>query len=91
MSQLAQLSDANKNFSKLYHQVLDDREVIFIQENDEQVALIAADELSSLLETAYLLRSPNNAERLLTALQRAKNLSLPVQDMANLKQQLLSD
>jgi len=35
------------------------------------VALIAADELSSLQETAHLLRSPVNAQRLLTALNRA--------------------
>jgi len=33
--------------------------------------LIAADELSSLMETAHLMRSPANAMRLLTALQRA--------------------
>ena len=37
----------------------------------EDVALIAADELASLEETAHLLRSPKNAARLLTALQRA--------------------
>ncbi|SEH09012.1 type II toxin-antitoxin system Phd/YefM family antitoxin [Candidatus Venteria ishoeyi] len=65
--------------SKLYHQAIDDREIIFIQagESQEQVALIAADELDSLLETAHLLKSPNNAQRLLTALQRAKNQDLP--------------
>lgn len=34
--------------------------------------MIAADELQSLMETAYLLRSPKNAERLLSALSRAR-------------------
>jgi antitoxin YefM len=38
---------------------------------EEEVAMIAASELESLLETAYLLRSPANAERLLSALGRA--------------------
>jgi antitoxin YefM len=33
--------------------------------------MIAASELASLTETAYLLRSPANAERLLSALGRA--------------------
>ena len=33
--------------------------------------MISADELASLTETAYLLRSPQNAERLLSALGRA--------------------
>jgi antitoxin YefM len=34
--------------------------------------MIAADELASLTESAYLLRSPENAERLLSALGRAQ-------------------
>jgi len=34
--------------------------------------LIAASELSSILETLHLLRSPKNAELLLSALDRAK-------------------
>lgn len=33
--------------------------------------MIAAAELESLMETAYLLRSPSNAERLLSALGKA--------------------
>jgi antitoxin YefM len=33
--------------------------------------MISADELTSLTETAYLLRSPQNAERLLSALANA--------------------
>jgi antitoxin YefM len=39
--------------------------------------MIAADELQSLLETAHLLRSPRNAERLLAALARARSEDLP--------------
>jgi len=33
--------------------------------------MIAVDELACLVETAYLLRSPRNTERLLTAMARA--------------------
>ena len=33
--------------------------------------MISANELASLTETAYLLRAPQNAERLLSALGRA--------------------
>ena len=38
---------------------------------------MAADELESLLETAHLLRSPRNAARLLSALERARSEVLP--------------
>jgi antitoxin YefM len=50
-------------------QVTDDREVVFVRRRGARdVAIIAADELSGLMETAHLLRSPKNAERLLGAL-----------------------
>ena len=52
--------------------VTHDREIVIIQRRgEEDVAMIAASELSSLMETVYLLRSPKNAERLLRALGRA--------------------
>ena len=55
-------------------QVTDDREIVIVRRRGQRdVALIPADELSSLMETAYLLRSPKNAERLLGALRRAEN------------------
>lgn len=37
----------------------------------EDVAIVPASELASLLETAHLLRSPANARRLLAAISRA--------------------
>ena len=47
---------------------VDDREVVLVRRRSgEAVAMIAADELQTLLETAYLLRSPRNAERLIAA------------------------
>jgi len=53
-------------------QVTDDREVVIVRRRGARdVALVSADELTSLMETAHLLRSPRNAERLLLALQEA--------------------
>lgn len=66
-------TEARNNLASLLDQVVDDKEVIVIKRRERgNVALIAEDELSSLLETAYLLRSPKNATRLLSALERAK-------------------
>ena len=61
------------NLNVLLDRVINDREIIYIKsQNGENVALIAADELQSLLETMHLLRSPKNAERLLNAISRAR-------------------
>jgi antitoxin YefM len=64
---------ARANFATLCNRAIENREVIMINRRGaEDVALVAANELSSLLETAHLLRSPKNARRLLAALGRAK-------------------
>ena len=61
------------NLNVLLDRVVNDREIIYIKsQTGENVALIAADELQSLLETMHLLRSPKNAERLLNAISRAR-------------------
>jgi len=65
-------TQARDGLAKLLDQVTHNREVVVIhRRGEEEVAMIAASELESLMETAYLLRSPANAERLLTALGRA--------------------
>ena len=65
-------TQARAELARLLDRVGDDREVVLIQRRGHTpVALVAADELESLLETAHLLRSPRNARRLLSALRRA--------------------
>jgi antitoxin YefM len=73
-------TQARDGLAKLLDQVTHNREVVVIQRRgEEEVAMIAASELESLMETAYLLRSPVNAERLLEALGRAlKNETGPL-------------
>jgi antitoxin YefM len=67
-------AQARANLATLCDQVTDDREVVIIRRRGAaDVALVAADELAGLLETAHLLRSPANAQRLLTALARARD------------------
>jgi antitoxin YefM len=51
-------------------QVTDDREVVFVRRRGARdVAILPADELSSLMETAHLLRSPKNAQRLFESMR----------------------
>src|SRR5687767_15936980 len=64
---------ARANLAKLCDEVTENKRIVIISRRGRHdVALIAADELSGLLETLHLLRSPKNAERLFTALERAK-------------------
>jgi antitoxin YefM len=79
-------TQARANFATLLDQVTQNREVVIIQRRGgENVAMITADELSSILETAHLLRSPANAKRLLSALNRVRKESGTPQTIDDLR------
>jgi antitoxin YefM len=60
------------NLAGVLDRVADDHEVVLVRRKGQRdVALVPAGELAGLMETAHLLRSPRNARRLLTALNRA--------------------
>jgi len=84
--------DATKcqsQFGKTLQRSAENREVVIINRSgNEDVALIAAHELSSLFETAHLLRSPKNAQRLLVALNRARSRKLKPQSVAKLRREM---
>jgi len=66
----ATYTETKNIFSSFYDMVIDKREPLYIQRRGyEDLVLLPAIELESLNETAYLLRSPQNAKRLLEALQ----------------------
>ena len=70
-------SQAREQLKALMDRAVQDRDVVVIRRRaGGDVAMIAADELQSLLETAHLLRSEKNAKRLLTALTRARTSKL---------------
>ena len=69
----ANFAEAPANLGALLDAAVNNREVVIIHRpGEEDAALIAADELAGLLETAHLLRSPANAERLLATLARIR-------------------
>ncbi|WP_017294496.1 type II toxin-antitoxin system Phd/YefM family antitoxin [Geminocystis herdmanii] len=66
-------TQARENLANLLNEVENNNSIAVIKRrNHKDIALIGADDLSSLLETVYLLRSPTNAQRLLEALEDSK-------------------
>jgi antitoxin YefM len=60
-------SEARRNLFPLIQQVNDDRTVVEIVSRRGNAVLMSADEYAAMEETAHLLRSPENARRLLAA------------------------
>lgn len=82
-------SYARDNLAEIWDEVENSQTPFIIQRRGHQdLALIPADELRSLEETAHLLRSPKNAARLLAALQRSVRRSTPPTDLEQLRREL---
>jgi antitoxin YefM len=59
-------SQARSNLAKTMDKVCDDHSPIIVtRKNQRSVVMISLEDYQSLEETAYLLRSPKNARRLL--------------------------
>jgi len=65
-------TNLRQSLAAVLDRVVNDREVVIVvRKGEKKVAMVPADELAGLMETAHLLRSPRNAQRLLSALRRA--------------------
>ncbi|MEJ7809588.1 MAG: type II toxin-antitoxin system Phd/YefM family antitoxin [Gemmatimonadaceae bacterium] len=82
-------SHARDHLAEVWDEVEESREVAVIRRRGhEDMALIPADELASLRETAHLLRSPANAARLLAALSRGRRGTTPRADLTVLRREM---
>ncbi len=78
-----------ENLASVMDRVVNDREVVIVRrKGDQRVAMLPADELSGLLETAHLLRSPRNTQRLLDAMASVKKGKGRVESLDKLRQEL---
>jgi len=61
-------SSARANLARTMDRVCNDHEALIITRNGEQaVVMLSLEDFQALEETAYLLRNPSNAKRLLSA------------------------
>jgi antitoxin YefM len=81
-------SHARAHLAALCDEAVSTREPIIIHRRGaDDVALIAADELRGWMETAHLLRSPKNAQRLLEAIAQARSEDLPAETVDDLRRE----
>ena len=67
-------SAARANLASTMDRVCNDHEALIITRNGERsVVMLSLEDFNSLEETAYLLRSPANARRLLAAAESLAN------------------
>ncbi|GAA3023905.1 antitoxin YefM [Actinokineospora globicatena] len=67
-------SESRAKYAETLDSVVNDREeVVITRAGHEPVVIVSLDDYQSLKETAYLLRSPENARRLITAIERLES------------------
>ena len=78
-----------EQLASVLDRVVDDREIVIVRrKTGKDVALIAADELSGLLETAHLLRSPKNAQRLFQSLREIDTRRIKPKSVDQLRREM---
>jgi antitoxin YefM len=76
-------SESRARYAETLSSVADDREeVIITRAGHEPVVIVSLDDYQSLKETAYLLRSPANAQRLLASIDRLESGGGVVRELA---------
>lgn len=65
-------TEARKTLFGIIQQVNDDHSAVEVVSKHGNAVILSKDDYDAMTETAYLLRNPANAERLLAALERAR-------------------
>jgi antitoxin YefM len=67
-------TESRARYAEVLDSVVNDREeVVITRAGHEPVVIVSLADFESLRETAYLMRSPANAHRLLDAMERLEN------------------
>ncbi|SDY20645.1 antitoxin YefM [Modestobacter sp. DSM 44400] len=67
-------SESRAKYAQTLDAVIDDREeVVITRAGHDPVVMVALEDYESLKETAYLLRTPENARRLLASIERLES------------------
>ncbi len=67
-------SESRAKYAETLNAVVDDREeVVITRAGHDPVVMVSLDDYESLKETAYLLRNPANARRLLASIERLED------------------
>jgi antitoxin YefM len=67
-------TEARRDLARLIERVNLDRTEVEIVSKRGSAVLMSKDEYDSLVETSYLLRSPRNAHRLMSALESVRDV-----------------
>lgn len=70
--QVLSYSKSREQLAKVIDEVVDNNETVIITKNNKSAVVISLEEYNSWQETSYLLKSKNNAERLMEAIKNVE-------------------
>ena len=84
MSQAITYSEARQNLADTMNRVCDHHEpVIITRQKSPSVVMMSLEDYNSIMETAYLLRSPANASRLRESLNAANTRATTAHELVD--------
>lgn len=77
-------TESRARYAEVLDSVVNDREeVVVTRAGHPSVVIVSLEDFESLRETAYLMRSPTNARRLLDAMERLEEGTGEAHDLIN--------
>ena len=76
-------TEARKTLFGLIQQVNDDHSAVEVVSRHGNAVILSKDDYDAMTETAHLLRSPANAERLLAAIERVRRGEFEQHDLVD--------
>ncbi len=79
-------TESRARYAEVLDSVIDDREeVVITRAGHDPVVIVSLADFESLRETAYLMRSPANARRLLDAMERLEGGAGEIHDLIDVE------
>ncbi len=87
LSKQTNYTNLRQNLASVLDEVIEDRGCVIVSRTGkEDVAILAASELASMMETLHLLKSPANAKKLFAAMERADELEQVTMESQSLEE-----
>ncbi len=87
LSKHTNYTNLRQNLASVLDEVIEDRGCVIVSRTGkEDVAILAASELSNMMETLHLLKSPANAKKLFAAMERADELEQVTMESQSLEE-----
>lgn len=75
------ITELRKTLPSEFNNIIDENETLIVTKNNQSAVMISLKEYNALIETAYLLGNPNNAQHLAKSIKQLENKETVIKEI----------